>query len=401
MVRRYRQYWALFAAFLIALPLIVGVAVPGDRSASMAEARMLAPWPNWPDSLAGWRDLPRQMDVYLRDHFGLRQVLLRAYAMIMSRALAHSGNSMVLTGNNGWMFFRGNDMVQQSAGMIRRDDRVAEVADLVASMHRLLAVRGTRLLVAPPPNSATIYPELVPLWARNRGQRTEYDVLMDDLAARGITAVDLRPALRAEAARGKVYRMHDTHWTPRGAMVAFNAIVQADSHPDWRLDAAAALGPPTVVAGGDLARMLGVDADVSEVDQLSALPPAERKTIGPDGPFPTYVASGEHSGPTIMIIGDSFTEDYFAPMLLQHVGRVVWLHHQFCRFDWKWVEEFRPDEVWWMPNERYMVCGHGDRPQDLPPQVADGEADPKKPTLAKPGEPGDEGARQQEPGGKS
>jgi hypothetical protein len=28
-----------------------------------------------------------------------------------------------------------------------------------------------------------------------------------------------------------------------------------------------------------------------------------------------------------MIIGDSFTEAYFAPMLLKHVGRVVWQYH--------------------------------------------------------------------------
>ena len=43
-------------------------------------------------------------------------------------------------------------------------------------------------------------------------------------------------------------------------------------------------------------------------------------------------------------------------MLLQHAGRVIHLHHRWCGFDWKWIVQFHPDEVWWMPTERYLVC---------------------------------------------
>jgi alginate O-acetyltransferase complex protein AlgJ len=67
-----------------------------------------------------------------------------------------------------------------------------------------------------------------------------------------------------------------------------------------------------------------------------------------------------------MIIGDSFTETYFAPMLLQHTGRVVWAYQHSCQFDWKLVDQFHPAEVWWMPTERFIVCRHGDRPVSLP-----------------------------------
>jgi hypothetical protein len=46
-----------------------------------------------------------------------------------------------------------------------------------------------------------------------------------------------------------------------------------------------------------------------------------------------------------MIIGDSFTETYFAPMLLQHTGRVVWAYQHSCQFDWKLVDQFHPAEI--------------------------------------------------------
>jgi alginate O-acetyltransferase complex protein AlgJ len=367
MLHHYRRNWALFAAFLLALPLLAGILPHSNKTKSDTEARLLAPAPAFPADLAGWRTLPRQTDAYLQDHFGLRSTFLQAYAWIMSRTQIQTGKPLVLTGSNGQMFFRRDNMLQQSAGLIRRDEWVAGVADLLAKVRTVLADHGARLLVAPPPNASTIYPDQLPWWARNRGQRTEYDVFMSDLAARGVLAVDLRPIVTAAAAEGKAYRLHDTHWTARGAMAAFNAIVQADSHPDWTFDPAVALTPPETIAGGDLARLAGAD-DVTEQVQFLALPQGNREALeNPGAPFAPYLATSGHPGPTIMIIGDSFTESLLTPMLLQHAGRMVWIFHNLCRFDWKWIDQFRPDEVWYMPNERLMVCERGNHPTGMPP----------------------------------
>ena len=365
MLYHYRRYWAFVVAILLATPLVVGLVAPAGRSLSVNEARMLAPTPALPHTFAQWLSVPRQVDAYLRDHFGLRQLFLRGYGMIMNRALKNAGNPLVLSGTDGWMFYRGDGMIQQSAGIVRRDAQVASMADFLATMRTLLAARGIRMLAASPPNSATIYGDHLPLWAKNRGQRTEYDVLMEDLAARGVPAVDLRPVLVAAEPQGQLYYKHDTHWTPRGAVAGFNAIVRADAHPDWTFDPDTVLGAPGAIAGGDLARMLGVEAEVSERGQAMALPAGHRELFG-TGTLGPYRVTGDQHGPTIMIIGNSFTADLFAPLLLQRTATVVWLHHQMCRFDWKWIDEFRPDEVWWMPTERYMSCRHGDRPLGFP-----------------------------------
>ncbi len=127
---------------------------------------------------------------------------------------------------------------------------------MLVRMNDELRARGIRFLVAMPPNAATIYQEDLPLWAQNPGKPTEYDMLLADLAAKGVTAVDLRPAVKAGAGAGPVFYMHDTHWTFRGALAAYNAVVEADAHPDWRIEPAAALGLLTLRKGGDLARML-------------------------------------------------------------------------------------------------------------------------------------------------
>ena len=129
--------------------------------------------------------------------------------------------------------------------------------------------------------------------------------------------------------------MHDAHWTPRGAIAGFNAMVEADSHPDWRVDPATALGPPTEWKGGDLARMLGVQDDVSEMVEPLAIPLIGKdENLSQQGVMPPHLITTGKPGPTILVVGDLFTFHYFPLLLAPHVARVIWVHYDFtgCGF---------------------------------------------------------------------
>ena len=126
-----------------------------------------------------------------------------------------------------------------------------------------------------PPNASTIYQDDLPVWAQTHGRDTEYDRFLRELVAHNVKVVDLRPAVSAARASGDVFYRQDTHWTFRGAIAAFNAVVEADGRPAWRIDPATALGAPIVRKDGDLARMLGVDD--GEAAQMLALPATERR----------------------------------------------------------------------------------------------------------------------------
>ena len=197
-------------------------------------------------------------------------------------------------------------------------------------MRDALARRGVGFLVAAPPNSSTIYQDDLPLRAQKQGRKTEYDLLLADLAARGVKAVDLRPALEKARSDAEPYLLHDTHWTARSAVLAFNAIAEADGHPDWRLDPNSSIGPPSERKGGDVARIIGIEDEVTETVRELALPSGGKTQDLSPGPMPDWVLSSGRPGPTIMVIGDSFTASYFPPMLRQHVGRVIWLNHREC-----------------------------------------------------------------------
>lgn len=359
---RYRRWFAALVLLLLSTPLVVGITRQDSPEYIVKEGRLPAPAPSVPADFSDWLALAGRIDAYLNDHFGLRHAMIRLHKD-STYPVFLKVNTAVLIGRDGRMFYEGNEMVRQSAGLVLRSERVAEAADLLASMREALARRGIPFLVAVPPNASTTYQDDLPYWAQSNGRKTEYDLFLDDLKSRGVKTVDLRPALLAVRRNGgEAYLMHDAHWTPRGAIAGFNAVVEADGRPEWRIDPATAIGPLAERKGGDVARILGVQDEVSELAESFVLPLRGVDRAFSTDVMPDHVVTTGRRGPTILVIGDSFTTGYFPYMLSQHVGRAVWIHHHQCAFDWKKVDEFHPDEVWWAPTERFLVCDPGARP---------------------------------------
>ena len=358
---------------MLATPLVVGLLKPDSVASILKEQRNPAPAPNVPDSPGAWLTLPREIDAYLKDRFGLREKMIRLHKDL-TKPLWREGNDITVIGASGRMYALPDDMVAQSAGRAFRPEKVDEAVDMMAAMNDALARRGVKFLVAVPPNSSTIYQDDLPSWARNPGKTTEYDLLLEKLAARGVKTVDLRPALKKARESGATYLLNDLHWNVRGAVAGFNAVVGADGHPGWEIDPSSAIGPLVEKKGGDIATLAGVADKVAEFAPSLILKPVGRdETLshGVEGRVEAARDMADHgivsgrSGPTIMVIGDSFTVGYFPLFLSQHVGRAVWFHHEYCGFDWASIDRIKPDEVWWMPVERYLICRPGEHPHGL------------------------------------
>src|SRR5271156_38423 len=134
MLRRDRRYFAIAAFLLLGTPLIVGIVKPDNPASILKEGRSLAPAPTVPDDPADWLMLPKEIDAYLQDHFGFRQVLIRAHKDL-TKPLLGVGNDTVLIGRDGRMFYLGEETVRQSAGLILRDQRVSDAGALLGRMN--------------------------------------------------------------------------------------------------------------------------------------------------------------------------------------------------------------------------------------------------------------------------
>ncbi len=348
MYRTRAAIWIMLVGAVLSAPLALAILMPQSGAVLDDEMRLRATFPAFPFSAREWRAFPGKIDSYFRDHFGMRKQFIHIHALLAHRLL-QAGNSLVEIGNDDWFFLRSDNMLQQSAGLVVREQRVIETAKTIAEVRDLLAGKGIRFIFASPPNSATVYPDMLPEWARNSGIRTEYDLMLDALVRRGVEVVDLRPPLRTARAEGAIYYQHDTHWSARGAIVGFNSVAAAIGHADWQLRPSGVLGLAIKRVGGDLARMLDIADDVSEW--------TEPLQLAPNSSDVSY-------RPSVLAIGDSFTAG-FAPLLLANSARFTWIHHDFCGFDWRRIEQIHPDEVWWMPTERYLLC-NSSKPKNLP-----------------------------------
>ena len=359
LLARYRRYWGVPLLGALVVPMTVQALQPVAIS-SDEEARMLSAAPAWPQSAQDWRTLPRRFDRFFADHFGLRAELVRAHGRLRYSVNLPS-DLRVIIGRDNWLFLNGDATIEQATGKLLRESEIAKFADRAAALRARLAAKDIRLLVAIPPNGPTINRARLPAWAAEAPAITEYDLMLRALGERGIAAVDLRPPLTAANATNPVYRRTDTHWNKLGALVAFNAVVAALGKPEWVIAPARVLRGFVPVAGGDLARLLAISGDVMDEDadiDLSSYGPRPFEV----GAVPTQFENGGdlietgREGPTVVVVGDSFTRGYWQDYFALRAGRYVWMHHEQCGFMLSVAESYAPATVILAPTERQMFC---------------------------------------------
>src|ERR1041384_1523986 len=354
---RYRRYLGLLWLPLFGPPLAAQAFQPAV-AVSEGEARILSTAPGWPRAMRDWLALPRQVDRFLGDPFGLRGELLRTHARLRYAADLPS-DSRVVIGRDNWLFLNGDGTIEQATGKWLREAEIAKFAERAPALRARLAPTGARLIVAIPPNGATVNRARLPAWAAETPAVTEYDLMMRALHLRGVEAVDLRVPLLGSGP--PVYRRTDTHWNKYGALIGYNAVVNALGKTDWLIDPALVLRGFVPVAGGDLARLLALSRDLTDEDADIDLAPYGAHPLQA-GRFETQLESGGdlietgREGPTVLVIGDSFTRGFWQDYFGLHAKRYIWMHHEQCGFKQSVVDAAKADIVILAPTERQMFC---------------------------------------------
>ena len=149
MLLPYRRFWLILMAGLLVAPAAVHLSSSG-KSVSLEEGRLLASLPGIPKSRKEAKDWFTRFDAYLNDHFGFRDPIIRLHAWINQATSNVTGNASVLRGDDGWMFYRGGSMLEQSSGRIMRAAQTEHAVSVLADMEALLSARGSKLIVASP-----------------------------------------------------------------------------------------------------------------------------------------------------------------------------------------------------------------------------------------------------------
>ena len=333
-----RLLTALFV-LVISLPLAANLAGV-DGADPGAENRELA---TWKDGVSAWFD----------DHFGFRSTLVRWYGETRLFGLGVSPSAAVVVGRDGWFFYADDKAVEDYANVeLLTDAGLANWREAVLRASRWLQSRKIAYIFTVAPDKHTIYAEEFATTIARIHDMSRADQLYSALQGTGL-AVDARPALFNAKQQERIYQQTDTHWNDRGALVAYQQIINAvrvrvpATPPAWtRSDFT-----PTerALEGMDLAGMMGLTRVLREVD-LALVPtrPRRARVVEPVGATPTdeegrlVTEIDDPSLPRAVIFRDSFVSR-LVPFLSEHFSRAVYLWQN--DFDAAEVQTEHPDVV--------------------------------------------------------
>ena len=219
--------WLIVALFfgLILAPAATELAQLG--AAPGQENRILAPLPQWV-GFRRLRDFTKATDAYIDDHFGLRDRLVH-WNSRLRYGLGASSTPKVVIGSDGWLFYAGEKIIEQHTGEdVFTPAELERWVKVMTANRDWLARRGIAFIITIAPDKSTIYPEKLPTYPRPPGRTTRADQLVARLRTTDLVLVDPREALlEAKRSFPKLYFEGDSHWTQRGAFIAYSQLMEA------------------------------------------------------------------------------------------------------------------------------------------------------------------------------
>ena len=222
----------VLAGFLATLALPIGGRFLDPRAdiSTVPENRIAAPLPNVRLRTASLLRLPRAFDGWLRDGFGFRGPLIRWHNLVKLFVFGVTPTDEMVVGPDRWLFTTENRALEGHRGLYTLTEaELAVWARVLEARRDWLEARGAHYLFVLGPGKPSIYGEQLPPAIR-RGERTPLDQLAAYLGRHSdLRVVDVRRAL-VDARVGDrdedwLYYRLGSHWTERGALVAYREIV--------------------------------------------------------------------------------------------------------------------------------------------------------------------------------
>lgn len=297
------------------------------------ENRALAKMPDM-----DWKHLdpyPEQYEAWYNDHFMLRNLLIRNYAVYKLQWLRQSPfPEAIIVGKDNWLY-QSTDELDVYAGKTRLS--AEEIQLLKREMQyraQYLAERGCRFYLMIVPCKAVVHDEHMYYQYYRVNKVSMGEELADSLAGlKNVNQINLYKLLRETKKQGDVYYKMDTHWNKMGALTAANVFFEKvqDLYPE--------VTPLKVeevkrvkIKSPDLLKMVGNVSFLEEFENepvleggTKAKPVAKAGYIAPEG-FPynymyeTGMQTADTSKPRLLLISDSFGENIF-PYLAENFSR--------------------------------------------------------------------------------
>jgi SGNH hydrolase-like domain, acetyltransferase AlgX len=215
-------------------------------------------------------------------------------------------NPAYVNGRDGWKFFTDyqSENFSQAIGRVTQSARQREAwAKWIAKQEKIVKQAGGDYHVIVAPANWDIYPQKLPTWAQQLRGTTSLRKLMK--AHPELPWIDPSAALRQAARKHNTYEPLDSHWTPYGGYVAWQAITKClrATNPAFK-----PLGSPAISG-------VGIMANSNEF-AANGVPSGKPRRTYPiyAQPHPTTTTTHEPDGAGIATSPDFVTDTVQAPL---------------------------------------------------------------------------------------
>ena len=187
-----------------------------------AEKREVQTFPKVKENGKVNMDFFNQLSDYFSDNFAFRQQLIETDAVIKKNVFKESGNSEVIVGNKGYLFFSEtlNDYLGQNVLSGRQIYACGRVLSL---LQEHVENNNGKFLFVVAPNKNSLYSEFMPGRFVKISDKNNYYYLKKQLKEQKINTVDLKGKFLKSGK--KVYHKLDSHWNNEGATMACDFIL--------------------------------------------------------------------------------------------------------------------------------------------------------------------------------
>lgn len=270
--------------------------------------------------------------------------------------------NQALVGKDGWLEYTGGQNLDffQNNPILSSGER-RDLKKNLKILYEELRERNILLVVVIAPNKATIYPDKLPSEIQKIRERSELEMLVNQLGKEGIPVLlDLRPALQEARQRRDIYYRTDTHWNAYGALIAYQEILKSlsKSYPGLapnNIDSfTITTNQPSV---RDISALMGTNQLLETGYAIAPIKDDLSWIRYSEGPLAMKIAtSSKDKLPKLLMYYDSFG-DYLIPLLAPHFSQSTFIFNLSSYPDTltlKQIEVTKPDIVIIEFVERYQ-----------------------------------------------
>lgn len=218
-------FYIVICLSLCAIPFVGMTVAPTHTS---TENREMAQLPQWLEDGQWNQEYFQELGEYFNDHFAFRSQLVMADSLVQSKLFGVSNMDTVIVGEEGWLYYSStlNDYLGTN-GMSQR--AIFNAANNLSLMKRSVELKGSKFLLTIAPNKNSLYGENMPYYNEGKvSSEKNIEKLEQEIQNMQIPYADLYEVFSEQ--HEILYLKKDSHWNEKGAVLAYNTILDELEH---------------------------------------------------------------------------------------------------------------------------------------------------------------------------